>query len=55
MKKMKFQEIEQREMPLINCKIGLKLKQTKYCAFPAPGTDNTNANSNKTQNYMFLQ
>ena len=26
MKKMKFQEIEQREMPLINCKIGLKLK-----------------------------
>ena len=48
------------EMPLINCKVELKNKWTKYCIFSAAGADNFNAKSNnifslsKTQNYMFL-
>ena len=33
-------------MPLINCKIELKLKWTKYCVLSAAGNDNTNANPN---------
>ena len=33
-------------MPLINCKIELKLKWTKYCILSAAGCDNDNANSN---------
>ena len=33
-------------MTLINCKIELKLKWTKYCVFAAPGADNTDANPN---------
>ena len=35
-----------REMPLINCKVELKFKWTKYCDLSAAGNDNTNANSN---------
>ena len=31
-------------MPLINCKIELKLKWTKYCVFSAAGAENDNAN-----------
>ena len=31
---------------VINCKIELKLKWTKYCALTAAGTDNTDANPN---------
>ena len=38
------------KMPLINCKVELKLKWTKYCAFSAAGADNANANSN---NFIF--
>ena len=34
------------EMPLINCKVKLKLKWTEYCVLAAAGTDNTNANYN---------
>ena len=34
-------------MPLINCKVELKLKGAKYCVFPAKGNDNDNANANK--------
>ena len=30
------------EMSLINCKIELKLKQTKYCVLSANGNDNAN-------------
>ena len=30
------------EMPLINCKVELKLKWTKYCVFSAASTDNVN-------------
>ena len=33
-------------MPLINCKVELKLKWTKYCVLPANGNDNNDANSN---------
>ena len=33
-------------MPLINCKVELKLKWTKYCVLFAAGVDNTNANPN---------
>ena len=32
------------EMSLINCKVELKLKLTKYCVLSASGNDNTNAN-----------
>ena len=50
-------------MSLINCKIELKLKWTKYCVLPAAGNDNNineNANVNNTiftiryTNYVFL-
>ena len=33
-------------MPLINCKVELKLKWTKYCGLTAAGADNTDANPN---------
>ena len=29
-------------MPLINCKVGLKLKWAKYCLLSAAGSDNVN-------------
>ena len=31
-------------MPLINCKVGLKLMWTKYCVLSAAGADNINGN-----------
>ena len=34
------------KMPVINCKIELKLTWTKYCVLSAAGNDNTNANPN---------
>ena len=34
------------EMALINCKVELKLKWTRYCVLSAGGADNANANSN---------
>ena len=34
-------------MPLINCKVELKLKWTKYCVLSAAGADNANTDSNK--------
>ena len=33
-------------MPLITCKVILKLKWAKYCVLSATGNDNTNANPN---------
>ena len=33
-------------MPLINCKVELKLKWTKYCVLSAKGNDNDNDNAN---------
>ena len=47
-------------MPLINCKVELKLKCKRQCVLAASGVDNVNANDNNffllsnTQNYMFL-
>ena len=38
------------EMTLINCKIELKLKRTKYCVLSAAGADNNDGNSN---NFVF--
>ena len=34
------------EMPLINCKVKLKLRQMKHCALASAGAENTDANSN---------
>ena len=46
------------EMPLINCKVELKPKWTKYCVLSAAGADYANLtilfSLSKTQNYMFL-
>ena len=36
------------EIPLINCKVELKLKWTSYCILSAAGADNDNANGNNT-------
>ena len=33
-------------MPLINCKVDLKLQWTKYCVLSVAGADNTNTNPN---------
>ena len=33
-------------MPLINCKVGLKLKWTKSCVLAAAGVDNADSYSN---------
>ena len=33
-------------MPLINCRVELKLKWTKYCVLSANGNDNGDVNSN---------
>ena len=33
-------------MPLIYCKVELKLKWTKYCVLSAAGADNVNGNDN---------
>ena len=32
-------------MPLINCKVELKLRQRKHCVFSVAGTDNVNGNN----------
>ena len=47
-------------MPLINCKVELKIKWTNHCVLLAKGNDDYDANSNsiiftiKAQNYMSL-
>ena len=38
------------EIPLINCKVELKLNWTKYCLLSVPGNDNTNDNPD---NFIF--
>ena len=43
-------------IPLINCKVNLKLKWTKYFVLYAAGADNDNGNGNvifTIKNYMF--
>ena len=37
-------------MPLINCKVELKIKWTKYCVFSTGGTENE-VNDNDNDNY----
>ena len=39
-------------MPLINCKVKLKLRCTKHCVLSIPGTDNANGN-NDDNNIIF--
>ena len=39
-------------MPLINCKVELKLRQTKHCVLSVAGTDNANRN-NDDNNIIF--
>ena len=49
-------------MPLVNCKVKLKLRWTKHYVLSQAGTDNANGNNDdnniiftiKTQNYMFM-
>ena len=47
-------------MPLINCKVELKLKWTKHCVLTMLGNENSNTNQialfllSKTQYYMSL-
>ena len=38
------------EMPLINCKVELKLKQTKYCVLSAVYADKVNGNADDNAN-----
>ena len=40
------------EMPLINCKVELKLRWTKYCVLSVAATDNVNGN-NDDNNIIF--
>ena len=42
-------------MPLINCKVELKVKWTKYCVLSAAGNDNDsdNENYNNANNIIF--
>ena len=39
-----------REIPLINCKVKLKLKWAKYCVLSAAGADNVNGNNDDDNN-----
>ena len=41
------------EMSLINCKVKLKLKWTKYCALSAAGADNVNGSDDDNNNIIF--
>ena len=41
------------EMPLINCKVELKLKWTKYCVFSAGGTENVIIEDANANNIIF--
>ena len=40
-------------MPLINCKLALKLKWTKYCVFSAGGTENDINDNDNANNIIF--
>ena len=43
------------EMPLINCKVELKLKWTKYCVLPTAGADNVNGNNDDNNNIFTIK
>ena len=40
-------------MPLINCKVELKLKWIKYCVLSLAGTENGVNDNNNTNNIIF--
>ena len=40
-------------MPLINCKVKLKLKWTKYCVLPVAGNENNINEDAKANNIIF--
>ena len=42
-------------MPLINCKVELKLKWKKCCVLSAVGNDNDNDNDNNGKKYFYYQ
>ena len=42
-------------MPLIDCKVEVKLKWTKYCVLPAAGNDNANDNGNDNNNIFIIK
>ena len=41
------------EIPLINCKVELKLKWTKYCVSTVAGNENEINNNNNANNIIF--
>ena len=41
------------EIPLINCKVELKLKWTKYCVSTVAGDENEINNNNNANNIIF--
>ena len=42
-------------MPLINCKVELKLRQTKHCVFSVAGTDNAHGNFDDNNNIFTIK
>ena len=38
---------------MVNCKVGLKLKWTKYCVLSASGNDNVINKNNNANNFVF--
>ena len=43
------------EMPLINCKVELKLTWTKYCVLSVAGIDNVNSNDEDNNNIFTIK
>ena len=41
------------EMPLINCKVELKLRWSKHCVLSVSGIDNANCNTDNNNNIIF--
>ena len=43
------------EIPLINCKVELKLRWTKYCVLSVAGIDNVNSNDEDNNNIFTVK
>ena len=43
------------EIPLINCKVELKLRWTKYCVLSVAGIDNVNSNDEDNNNIITIK
>ena len=43
------------EIPLINCKVELKLRWTKYCVLSVAGIDNVNSNDEDNNNIFTIK